>query len=443
MAAELAGTAADTWQTLFGSPTAGNSAVPGTPFGPPPGAPSGPPPGAPGSQPAVDGSTQPGGPPPGDPSGQPPGNGSGQPPGAPGAAPATALFGKPPGATDTTATTTSSKAKTGHYWTVKLTPPPGASAGLKAFIAMAEEAIQTAVDLLGRGTPDLPPKVDDLLRPVIYESIGDSLMKKQYQEALAKVQTRQTALLTYDTKVMKTSIVVAAGSDETLRAIKEIVAELQTKLKAAGSGKIKPAQEVALMKLVAEAIDLVYEKVEAVYQLNSDMAGDGNNGSGSSGSGSSGQSGSGSSGGGSGDGGLGQLVSMLGMLPMMAMPLVAQLPQLLKPQDKDKDKDKDADGAQTGEGQPQAAAPGAAPGSPAPAAPPAGQPAAAAPAATASASAPASATPVANMSPVSARANVRRAVKRTGTTPTDTDTDETHESDPDDEVTVDSPVVQA
>ncbi|MFI6361125.1 hypothetical protein ACIBG0_00100 [Nocardia sp. NPDC050630] len=358
------------------------------------------------------------------------------------------MLGGPPGATDTV-TATSSKAKTGHYWTVELTPPPGASAGLKAFIAMAEEAIQTAVDLLGRGTPDLPPKVDDLLRPVIYESIGDSLMKKQYEEALAKVQSRQTALLTYDTKVMKTSIVVAAGSDETLRAIKEIVAELQTKLKAAGTGKLKPAREVAIMKLVAEAIDLVYEKVEAVYQLNNDMAGDGNNGSGSSGSGGSGQSGSGSAGGGgSGDGGLGQLVSMLGMLPMMAMPLVAQLPQLLKQQDKDKDKDKDAaeDAAQTGQAQPPAAAPGAAPGSPAPAptaAPSAGQPAPAAPAATASASTPGSATPVSNMSPVSARANVRRAVNRNGTAATDTDTDETQENDPEDEVTVDSPVVQA
>ncbi|WP_433631350.1 hypothetical protein [Nocardia sp. CA-120079] len=357
------------------------------------------------------------------------------------------MFGAPPGATDTTtaATTTAAKAKTGHYWTVKLTPPAGASAGLKAFIAMAEEAIQTAVDLLGRGTPELPPKVDDLLRPVIYESIGDSLMKEQYQQTLAKVQSRQTALLTYDTKVMKTSIVVAAGSDETLRAIKEIVAELQAKMKAVGSGKLKPAQEVALMKLVAEAIDLVYDKVEAVYQLNNDMAGDGNSDSDSSGSGSSGQSGSSGSSGGGGDGGLGQLVSMLGMLPMMAMPLVSQLPQLLKQQDKDKDKDKDVaeDGAQPGGGQPQAAAPGAAPGSPAPAAAPAGQPAAAAPAATAGASAPGSATPVANMSPVSARANVRRAVNRNGSTPTDSDTDETHDEDPDDEVTVDSPVVQA
>ncbi|WP_433710591.1 hypothetical protein ACQP2U_30270 [Nocardia sp. CA-084685] len=330
---------------------------------------------------------------------------------------------------------------------MELKPPPGASAGLKAFIAMAEEAIQTAVDLLGRGTPELPPNVDDLLRPVIYESIGDSLMKEQYQAALAKVQSRQTALLTYDTKVMKTSIVVAAGSDETLRAIKAIVAELQAKLKAAGSGKLKPAQEVALMKLVAEAIDLVYDKVEAVYQLNSDMAGDGKQGSDGSGPASgSGQSGAGGSGGG-GDGGLGQLVSMLGMLPMMAMPLISQLPELLKQQDKDKDKDKDAaqDGAQPGEGQPQAAAPGAAPGSPAPAAaaPSAGQPAPAAPAATASASTPGSATPVSNMSPVSARANVRRAVNRNGTAATDTDTHETQENDPEDEGTVDSPVVQA
>lgn len=306
--AELAGTAADTWQTLFGSPTAGNSTEtgasygvsPGGLFGPPPGGPPGQPPGAPpGQQPPTDGS----GPPPGGPPGQPPGqqpptDGSGPPPGQPPAdgssPPADAtLFGARPGATPTT-----SKPKTGHYWTVELTPPPGGSAGLKAFIEMAEEAIQTAVDLLGRGTPELPPNVDDLLRPVIYESIGDSLMKEQYQEALSEVQSRQTALLTYDTKVMKTSIVVAAGSDETLRAIKAIVAELQAKLKAAGSGKLKPAQEVALMKLTAQAIELVYDKVEAVYQLNNDMAGNGNQGSGGSGSGSGGgQSGAGGSGG--------------------------------------------------------------------------------------------------------------------------------------------------
>ncbi|MEV4240700.1 hypothetical protein AB0J47_36620 [Nocardia sp. NPDC049737] len=226
-----------------------------------------------------------------------------------------------------------------HYGPpIELDPPPGASAALKSFVAMAEAAIQSAVDLLGRGVPEPPPEVGDLLRTVVYKALGKGEATVAYQQAMDAVRARQTSLLQYDNEVAKTAIEVVAKKDETLAAIMEIVHTLQTDLKVPITGKHKAEQEMKLMEKIATAVEQVYRKVEAVYQNNQNMAGkggadgsgSGSSDKGSSGNGSSGNNSSGGSGGsGGGDGGLGQIFQTLAMLVpvgvMAATPVVTAL----------------------------------------------------------------------------------------------------------------------
>ncbi|WP_345497754.1 hypothetical protein [Nocardia callitridis] len=217
-----------------------------------------------------------------------------------------------------------------NFWTVELVRPQGASTGLRSFVGMAEAAIQTAVDLLGRGMPTPPPKVDDLLAPAVYKTLGEGEASKAYQRTIDQVDARQHQLLGMDNKVVKSSITVAAEQNQTLRSIQGIVAGLNKDLKIpVATGKVKQsAREMLLLDKIATAVERVYEKVNAVAQLNDDIA----NGDSDSGASGQAQQTGGGNGGGGGDGGLGSLVQMLGMLPMMAAPLLSQIPELLAEQ---------------------------------------------------------------------------------------------------------------
>ncbi|WP_280256873.1 hypothetical protein [Nocardia wallacei] len=294
---------------------------------------------------------------------------------------ASLLGGTPPmlKSVETTATdVTDSEYGVGkHYWTVKLHRPAGASAGLKAVIQLAETAIQTAVDLLGRGTPVLPPKVDDLLKPAVYEDLGEGKASEEYTEAFEKVQKRQKALVGLDDEVVKAAIVVADGKDKTLAAIKNIVKALNAKLEAVGGGKLKAAQEQQLMTLIARAVEAVYKLVNAAAEVNDEVAG------GSEGA----AQGASQAGGGAGGGDAGSLASLLPMLAMIPMGLISMAPAAIDMAQKfnEKQQEQAAGGPPPGDpnaapgttGAPDAALAAAPPGDPtaqppAGAAPPAG-----------------------------------------------------------------------
>ncbi|MFJ1461197.1 hypothetical protein [Nocardia sp. N2S4-5] len=234
-----------------------------------------------------------------------------------------------------------------HYWPVELHRPGGASAGLKAVIQLAETAIQTAVDLLGRGTPVLPPKVDDLLKPAVYEDLGEGKASEEYTEAFDKVQKRQKALVGLDDEVVKAAIVVADGKDKTLAAIKNIVKALNAKLEAVGGGKLKAAQEQQLMTLIARAVEAVYKLVNAAAEVNDAVAG------GSEGA----AQGAAQAGGGGGD--ASSLASLLPMLAMIPMGLMSLAPTVIDMAQKFNEKQQE----QAAGGAPPAD-PNAAPGAP-------------------------------------------------------------------------------
>ncbi|AHH16409.1 hypothetical protein NONO_c16080 [Nocardia nova SH22a] len=236
-----------------------------------------------------------------------------------------------------------------HYWTVELKPPAGAKPAVRAIVSMARTAIQTAVDLLGRGMPVPPPKVGDLLKPVVFGYLGKSDSTKGYQQAIAAVNARQSSLLTYDHQIAQTSIIVAANQDETLGSIKKIVGDLQTWLEGVPA-KLTPKQEVVVMSRIGAVVDKVYQLVAAVYADNESHAGNNGGTSGSGGSGSGGSSGSGSGAGGAtagnagaaaGGGGIGdvigQLLPMAAMiLPMGAMALTPVITQMMQKNEHDK-----------------------------------------------------------------------------------------------------------
>ncbi|MGA4792315.1 hypothetical protein [Nocardia sp. AB354] len=290
-----------------------------------------------------------------------------------------------------------------HYGKpIELDPPPGASPALTSFVALAETAIQTTVDLLGRGMTTPPPNVNDLLTTTVYQNLGKGEASDVYQQTLTKVRARQTYLLQMDAEVVKTSIKVKDGKDQTLAAVMADVNKLKDALKVdlrPLSKKLKAAKELKLMEQIADTLDSVCQKVSAVAEYNANMAGGGNSKSGSgqgsgSGNGSGASSGTATSGGaaqagaGGGDGGLGGLAQMLGplamMLPMGLMSLAPMVQQFIQNnaeqhQKEEERKEREAEKAQQNGAAPNAQAAPAAPAADPNAAPPAG----AAPAATA------------------------------------------------------------
>ncbi|MBV7705860.1 hypothetical protein NOVA_24055 [Nocardia nova] len=358
---------------------------------------------APGEKPPTDG--KPGDKPPtdGKPGDKPPTDGK------PGEKPPT--DGKPggkPGTDHTTGGPTPNPTPTAdgvgqHYGKpIELDPPPGASPALTSFVALAETAIQTTVDLLGRGMTTPPPNVNDLLTTTVYQNLGKGEASDVYQQTLTKVRARQTYLLQMDAEVVKTSIKVKDGKDQTLRAVMADVNKLKDALKVdlrPLSKKLKAAKELKLMEQIADTLDSVCQKVSAVAEYNANMAGGGNstNGSGQgsgSGSGSGASSGTATSGGAAqagagGDGGLGGLAQMLGplamMLPMGLMSLAPMVQQFIQNnaeqhrREEEERKEREAEQTQQNGAAPNAQAAPTGPAADPNAAPPAG----AAPAATA------------------------------------------------------------
>ncbi len=238
----------------------------------------------------------------------------------------------------TSATSDSSTGVGQHYWTVTLTPPSGASAALVQFVTMGQDAIQTAVDLLGRGMPDLPPVMDDLLTSVTYQDLGEGTANSDYQALLTEIENRQTSLLSSDNQVLQASITVSASGDVTLQYIESVVDQLQSEFNSI-TGTLSAAENQALMEQIGEAVDMVNARVTSVYETNQSIAGVSGSGGGTgSGTGSStgtysstgstygGTTSSGSSSGDSGN----SLMSLLEISTALAAPLIQLAPELLK-----------------------------------------------------------------------------------------------------------------
>lgn len=223
-----------------------------------------------------------------------------------------------------------------HYWVVTLTPPAGASTALQQFVLMGQDAIQTSVDLLGRGATELPPVVDDLLQTVTYQDLGTGSASSDYQALLSAIEDRQQTLLSKDSDVMQASITVSAATDSTLKFIEGVVNELQSEFDAI-TGKLTAAEETALMQQIGVAIDIVNARVTSVYEANNAIAGtssgatsDPVSATGSTGSDASDTTDGQTTGTSSGSGDSSGLSSIMEMLPMLAMPLMSLAPELLK-----------------------------------------------------------------------------------------------------------------
>lgn len=229
------------------------------------------------------------------------------------------------------ATSDTSTATTGRY-TVTLTPPAQASVALQQFIAMGQQAIQIAVDLLGKGVPELPPDVDDLMTTVTYQDLGSGTASSDYQNLLAQIESRSASLLSSDQQVLQASATASVNTASTLQYIQGIVSELQSEFTSI-TGKLTATENTAVMQQVGDAVDIINARVTSIYEANQTVAGNGNSGGDGSGSGNTGasytgasNSGNTSSGSSSGSG----LSSLMEILPMLAAPLISLAPELLK-----------------------------------------------------------------------------------------------------------------
>ncbi|MFC9897830.1 hypothetical protein ACFVMC_29425 [Nocardia sp. NPDC127579] len=220
-------------------------------------------------------------------------------------------------------TSSASSGTTGNYSLVKLDPPPGATPGLKAFIAMCEAAIQMFVDLLGRGVPELPPDVAELLQPIDYEDLlqGESgQAAEDYRAALAEVEDLRTSLLDLDSQIIETSIVVVSEQDQTLRKIEQVVADIEDEFARYTASELTPDDELWLMEFLGEKLAEVCDLVATAADTNTDLSGATSISSIADGV-------SGAGGGSGGGGGIESLLSALMTLPMAAMPLLELLPE--------------------------------------------------------------------------------------------------------------------
>ncbi|WP_280442691.1 hypothetical protein [Nocardia brasiliensis] len=195
-------------------------------------------------------------------------------------------------------------------------------------------AIQTAVDLLGRRNPSPPPRVAELLQPREYRNPGNSAATTDYLGELATVGARRSSLLTMDQQVAATSVVVAAGQNQTMRLIQGDVADLKAKLRAAEPGllaadsdKSRAALEAPLMREISATVQQVYQRVSSTYHMNTQIAGT-SNGSGQMPSSATGAGGAPSGGGGPDI--LSSLLPLLAVIPMAATPLLSMVPELLR-----------------------------------------------------------------------------------------------------------------
>ncbi|MGW4241937.1 hypothetical protein [Nocardia sp. NPDC004722] len=241
-----------------------------------------------------------------------------------------------------------------HWKVPHLFSPPQAGPALTAFIAMVDDAIQTAVRFLGHGMTEPPPQPDDPPTKVVPAGLGQGRATDAYRSTLATAEARQSALLTMDDQVFEVSAVVAAEKELTLTAIRSIVDELNQRLHAVGTAEVSRDQAITLTQQVAEALQAVYEKVANVAEDNQRMAGGGEGDTGVADRGRNGQdqqgqgAGGGEAGGaGGGGGGLGSLGSMLSMLPMAAMMGISELSKVLSSEKDRADKEK-ADKEQKG-----------------------------------------------------------------------------------------------
>ncbi|NUS42764.1 MAG: hypothetical protein HOQ24_03585, partial [Mycobacteriaceae bacterium] len=115
-----------------------------------------------------------------------------------------------------------------QQWKVDhIAAPPGASQALKEYVALADQAIQTGVKLLGLGRKFTPPDVGDVLVSSVRDDLGKGSTAKEYKTALAKVTMRKSQLASMDDNVAAVTLCLSDAAVRVLREIKSIVADLK------------------------------------------------------------------------------------------------------------------------------------------------------------------------------------------------------------------------
>jgi len=164
----------------------------------------------------------------------------------------------------------SSTALAGHYRTVQKFPiPDGATPGLADLIESAHQWVQTAVDLLGAGTPQNAPDFVALLRHdgLAKVNSGTAVMVTDYRKKLTELTTITSDLENQDSKVGGSTYEAGTVPAQTWAKIKPRVDKLVTALEdapgpAKGQKYLSAGVETPLQNAVLATVVDVYGDIE-------------------------------------------------------------------------------------------------------------------------------------------------------------------------------------
>ncbi|RJO79849.1 hypothetical protein D5S18_00815 [Nocardia panacis] len=251
-------------------------------------------------------------------------------------------------------------------------PPPRlvwtgtASPILAQTIEVADKIIQLAAEALGKGQVQLPPtpKSPELVQQT---QLPASATATQYEQRTASLRSQHESLANMDDQVTNATGTVAEQRDRARWKVYRIATALHDQLAVYNGKKLEPAEEYTLTKLVLRAIKQVADTIGLTFDLNKAIAqgSDSTGGIPQTGATSgvdpaNGQGGTPAAGGGGGGGGdiMSSLMQLLTTLPMLAMPLLSVLPQLLRQQQEQNHAGRDGDTKDGNSGaKPAAAAP--------------------------------------------------------------------------------------
>ncbi|WP_459547057.1 transglycosylase SLT domain-containing protein [Nocardia sp. X0981] len=157
--------------------------------------------------------------------------------------------------------------KPANYWEVKLEPPKGASAGLRAVVDAADQAIQNCADLLATGDGQEARNMLKLFEEKKLVEPGDnSLMAADYKDKMWRIDEVRRDLEQQHQAVNLTAGATYDTSSAAFGAIKTEAQQLEAALKAPyrlrEDGTLPPNTEYELLEVILDSVEYVYAQAQ-------------------------------------------------------------------------------------------------------------------------------------------------------------------------------------
>lgn len=154
-----------------------------------------------------------------------------------------------------------------NYWEVELDPPKGASPGLRAVVAAADQAIQNCADLLATGDGQEARNMLKLFEEKKLVDPGDnSLMTTGYKDKVVRIDDVRRDLERQHQEVNLAAGATYDTSSAAFGAIKTEAEQLEAALKVPyrlrEDGTLPPNTEFELLEVILDSVDYVYAQAQ-------------------------------------------------------------------------------------------------------------------------------------------------------------------------------------